>query len=221
MLESIRYLLRHSILDQDRDPLDSPVTLLVMLLHAVGFRWYGTEKEMPDGSKAVTPFLDTTMLFKDGKTRRKIVWNLIADDVREIGGDPVSIIQVCFAMGFSHQAPSSRLGRGAASVLSDIRAAGGPIWTDTMPYNDRGQGIHRAAQQVSLGESREILHAVLDLYRGFCWKLGAPADHPPHEEYGYPLDRHFRYVHGYRKGDLRQSLSHEQRMDELAALKLR
>jgi hypothetical protein len=39
--------------------------------------------------------------------------------------------------------------------------------------------------------------------------------------YGYPLDRHLRYHRGKRRGDVRQSLEFDHRMDELKTLGLR
>lgn len=217
-------LLRVPITD-DRPPLTSPITLLVCLLHGAGFRWYGVQKRLPDGTIGTTCFLDTSWLWSDGTTERRIVWSLIGDEPIDLGGDRTGIAQLTVALGFdSFAQPRDPLGRGAREVVDAIRrveSETGFFTDDPIPFNERGKRLVAAAAQCGQIEARRLLAHTVEVYRGFCWKLATPVGHPPHPEYGWPLDRHYRYRKGKRKGDVRASISREERMDELATLRLR
>lgn len=223
-LRAIQGVVRAPIVD-DRPPLESPITVLVMLLKAAGFAWYGVRKALPDGQTATSCYINTVTLYSDGTQSRRVVWSFIGgDEARvELGGDAVSIWQACAGLGY---APSGRwprgekpLGRGAAAVLAAVRAAA--PWESAMPFNERGRRLLRAAAEASHPEARRLLADAVELYRGYVWKLTMPIEHPPHPDYGYPLDAHFRYRKGKRTGDVRQSLCRDERMEELRVLGLR
>ena len=115
-LDAIRGKKRLPILDH-RPPLQSPVTLLVMLLKAIGFRWYGAEKTLENGSTGTSCFLDTTKAFPDGTMARRIVWNFIGDDRVGVGGDPVSLVQVAHFFNYSEFVPEKNMPPGAKRVF--------------------------------------------------------------------------------------------------------
>lgn len=202
-----------------RAPLMSPVTLVVMLLKAAGFEWYGADKRLADGSTGTSCFLDTTTAYADGTKARSVTWTFTGDTVVEIGGDRVGIHAMAHALGYSAFSGTRPLGRGAATVLSSVHTVA-PL-AGEMLFNERGKRLHAACHAAGNREARELLTEALELYRGFCWKLSTPVDHPPHAVYGYPLDRHLRYHRGKRRGDVRQSLEFDHRMDELKTLGLR
>ena len=202
-----------------RAPLSSPVTLVVMLLKAAGFDWYGATKRLEDGSEGTSCFLDTTTAYADGTRTRSVTWTFTGEKTVEIGGDPVGIHAMAHALGYSEFSGTRPLGRGAATVLASIRAAA-PLEGD-MLFNERGRLLLAACHQCGNREGAALLAEALELYRGFCWKLSTPVGHPPHPDYGYPLDRHLRYHRGKRRGDVRQSLEFDHRMDELKTLGLR
>lgn len=204
-----------------RPPLSSPMTLVVLLLKATGFRWYGPEKELSDGRKGTSCFLDTCVKHADGTERRKVVWAFIGNERKELGGDPVSLIQIAHFFGYCEKTPERPLPRGAREVLSSILRADEKIWRDEMPFNTRGKRLLAACAAAGHKEAQLILCDVLDLYRGYCWKLSTPVGTPAHPVYGDPLERHLRYRHGKRTGDVRQSIEYDHRMDELQQLGLR
>ena len=201
-----------------------------MAMKAAGFEWYGADKALPDGSRATTAFLDTLTTRADGTSTRRVTWTLRGDTLIELGGDPVGLYVFAAALGYV--APT-RAGRdvpaprpGAAAVLAQLRAAL-PLEGE-MPFNERGRRLVSAGGAVSHPEARAIVASVIELYRGYCWKLSTPATDPvngartpPHPLYGYPLDRHYRYHRGQRRGDVRQSICRDERMAELATLGLR
>jgi hypothetical protein len=90
-----------------------------------------------------------------------------------------------------------------------------------MPFNDRGRLLLQAGIEAAHPEAKRWIADIIELFRGYCWKLSTPIDHDPHPEYGYPLDRHLRYVRGKRRGDVRQSIPYDHRMEELRQLGLR
>lgn len=216
-LQPLRYKTRVSITDY-RAPLSSPVTLLVMLLKSVGFDWYGAEKKMPNGDAGTVSFLDTTVAYADGTQARKITWNFLGDDKREIGGAMVSLDQIAHYLRMAQRPPASVIDPAAAEVLKAIREQ--DIWRGELPFNERGRRLAECALNAPNPEAREILSAMVVLYRGFCWKLSARPDGGPHPDYGYPLERHIRYQKGKRKGDVRMSISKDERMAELETFKL-
>lgn len=221
-LDAIRGKARVCILDF-RSPLTSPITLLVMTLKACGFEWYGAQKRQADGSTATTAFLDTTACAADGTKVRRVVWNLQGDTLVELGGDPIGLHVLAAALGYvaphrpSRPIPAPR--PGAAAVIAQLRAAL-PL-TEEIPFNERGRRMLAAAHACSHPEARALVGTIIDLYRGYCWKLSTPPGTPPHPDYGYPLDRHYRYHRGKRRGDVRQSICHDERMEELRSLGLR
>lgn len=221
-IRAIQGLVRAPIVDY-RPPLTSPITVLVMLCKAAGFRWYGPEKKLPNGHKGTSCFLNTVTLYSDGTQERKVVWSFVGGEPAEIAGDPVSIWQICGGLGY---APGGRMpkgekpiGRGAAAILAAVRSA--VPWEPEMPFNERGKRLLRAAAEASHPGARVLIADAVELYRGYVWKLSTPIEHPPHPEYGYPLDSHFRYRKGRRTGDLRQSICRDERMEELKVLGLR
>jgi hypothetical protein len=221
-LKAIQGLVRAPIVDH-RDPLTSPITALVMLIKAAGFRWYGPEKRLPNGGRGTSCFLNTVTLLADGSRERKVVWSFIGGEPMEVAGDPVSIWQFCAALGF---APGGRMpkgekpiGRAAAALLASVRAE--VPWARELPFNLRGKALLTAAAQASHPGARVLIADAVDLYRGFCWKLTTPIDHPPHPDYGYALDAHYRFRKGKRTGDVRQSICKDERMEELRTLGLR
>ncbi len=223
-LSAIKGKSRVAILDH-RPPLTSPITLLVMAVKSAGFAWYGAEKMGPNGQRQTTAFLDTTQAFADGTQVRRVVWTLCGDDKMDIGGVPVGIHALCSALGYAPPArqgkPDPTPARGAAEVIAELRRALGRALTDEMPFNDRGRMLLNAAIETPNHEVRGWILDIVELYRGYCWKLATPVGTPPHPEYGVPLDRHLRYVHGKRRGDVRASLGVEERMEELRSLRLR
>lgn len=221
-IRAIQGLVRAPIVDY-RPPTTSPITVLVMIIKACGFRWYGPEKRLPNGGKGTSCYLNTVTLRPDGTSVQKVVWSFIGDDPVDIGGDPVSIWQLCAALGFAPggRAPEGEkaLGPGAAAVLRAVREA--CDWSPEMPFNARGKSLLTAAASASHPAARWILAETVELYRGYIWKLTTPIDHPPHPDYGYPLDCHYRFRKGKRTGDVRQSLCRDERMEELRVLGLR
>jgi len=219
-LASLRGISRTNLVDH-RAPLLSPVTPLAMLLRAIGFRWYGAEKRLPDGSKGITCFLDSTTLRADGSSERRVAWSFRAGERYQLGGDPVSIVQVAAAFDASLKTPATPLAPGAAAVLRSIRAEDPDLWSTEMPFNERGRRLLHAAAMCGNPEGRRLLAEVVELYRGYIWKLSTPASHPPHPLYGAPLDRHLRYRKGRRTGDIRASICKDERMEELRLFGLR
>lgn len=219
-LRAVRGKTRAALTDH-RAPLLSPVTVLVAFLHAVGFRWYGAEKQMRDGSTGTTCFLDTTIKFDDGQELRRVAWSFIAGDRLPIASDPVSIVQVCHFFDASQKAPEKPIPRGAEEVLRAIRVAKPELWTGERLFNDRGRLLLEAATACSNQEGRRLLGDTIEIYRGFAWKLATPVGHPPHPIYGYPLERHLRYRKGRRTGDIRASICRDERMEELRMFGLR
>lgn len=217
-LNSIRGKRRVAVVDY-RPPLVSPVTVLVMFLKAAGFEWYGARKRQPDGSEATTCFIDTLTKYADGSEERKVVWSFEAEKAVDVGGCEVGIHALAHALGYSRFSGNRPLEGGAREVIQVILQS--VDLRREMPFNDRGRALLHAAGTVSHREARLWLADVVELYRGFCWKLSTPADHPPHPDYGYPLDRHLRYKRGKRRGDVRQSIPYDQRMEELRQLGLR
>lgn len=61
-------------------PLESPITVLVMLLKAAGFAWYGVEKALPNGQTGTSCYLNTVTLHGDGTQSRRVVWSFIGGD---------------------------------------------------------------------------------------------------------------------------------------------
>lgn len=218
-LSSIKGKKRVALVDY-RPPLSSPITVLVMLLKAAGFEWWGADKKLPDGSSGTSCFIDTLNHHPDGTGYRHVVWTFSGDHTIELGGDEIGIYAIAHFFGYSPFAnPGKPIPRGALSVLSSVRDVA-PL-TGEMPFNARGKALLEAVPRASHKAAQLWLADAVDLYRGFCWKLSTPIDHPPHPDYGYPLDRHFRYRKGKRKGDVRQSLVFDERMDELKVLGLR
>lgn len=221
-LKAIQGLVRAPVVDY-RPPLESPITVLVMLVRAAGFPWYGVEKRLPDGSLGTSCYLNTVTLRPDGGQERRVVWSFTGNSPVDLAGDPVTIWQMCAALGFAPggRAPAGEkpLGRGAASLLAAVRAMA-PL-SGEMPFNERGKALLRAAAEASHPGARRLLADAVELYRGYVWKLSMPIDHPPHPEYGYPLDSHFRYRKAKRVGDVRQSICRDERMEELRVLGLR
>jgi hypothetical protein len=218
-LDAIKGKARVAIVDH-LPPLSSPITLLVMVLKAAGFEWYGARKSDADGREMTTAYLDTVSKATDGTERRRVTWTLIGDQTVDIAGDPCGLHQICAALGYpppGRQVPPPR--PGAAALLAELRRVL-PL-TGEMPFNARGKALLAASLETSNPEARRWIADLVEIYRGYCWKLSTPADHPPHPEYGYPLDRHLRYVRGKRKGDVRQSLCYDARMEELRMLGLR
>lgn len=218
-LQPLRYKVRVSVKDY-KPPLESPVTVLVMLLKALGFEWYGAEKTMADGKVGQSSFLDTTKLWADGSSERKVVWNFIGERQAVIAGEPCGLTQIANFFKLANCKPDKALDPEAVEVLKAVRDADPSVWTGRMPFNDRGRRISEAAARVSDPEAKEILGAVLVLYRGFSWKLSTPIEAGPHDDYGWPLERHYRYEKGNRKGDVRMSISRDERMAELEEFKL-
>lgn len=210
---------RRVALRDHRAPLSSPVTLIAMLLKAAGFEWYGATKRMEDGSEGTSCFLDTTTAYSDGTKVRNVVWTFTGEKTIELGRDPVGIYAMANALGYSEFPGTRPLGRGAATLLKSIRSAA-PLEGE-MLFNERGKLLFEACHNATGAEARKLLTEALELYRGFCWKLSTPVGTPPHPVYGYPLDRHLRYHRGKRRGDVRQSLEFDHRMDELKTLGLR
>lgn len=223
-LESIKGKARVAIVDH-RAPLTSPITLLVMIVKSAGFEWYGGEKIAANGQRQTTSFLDTTTAHADGRQTRRVTWTLCGDAKVDIGGESCGLHALCAALGY---APPVRPGRaapqpprGSAEVIAAMRLALGRALTDEMPFNERGRLLLDAAATTGNYEVRGWILDLIELYRGFCWKLATPAGHPPHPEYGYPLERHLRYTSGKRRGDVRASLCVDERMEELRTLGLR
>ena len=219
-LHGLRGISRTNLVDH-RPPLTSPVTALVMLLRAIGFRWYGAEKSLKDGSKGITCFLDSTILRLDGTSQRRVAWSLRAGDRVPLGGDPVSIVQVCHAFDASLQMPEKPILPGAAAVLRAIRSIDPELWSTEMLFNERGKRLLHAAAMCGNPEGKRLLAEVVELYRGYVWKLSTPPNHPPHPIYGAPLERHLRYRKGRRTGDIRASICKDERMEELRLFGLR
>ncbi len=218
-LDAIKGKSRVAIVDH-RAPLLSPVTVLVMTLKAAGFEWYGANKPLPNGGRATTAFLDTISAHADGTMTRKVTWTLVGDKTVEIGGDPAGLHVICAALGYAppgRTVPDPR--PGAAAVLREMRRVL-PLASE-MPFNDRGRLLLQAGIEAAHPEAKRWIADIIELYRGYCWKLSTPIDHYPHPEYGYPLDRHLRYVRGKRRGDVRQSIPYDHRMEELRQLGLR
>lgn len=219
-LAALRGVSRTNLVDH-RAPLTSPVTVLAMLLRAIGFRWYGAEKTLKDGSKGITCFIDSTTLRPDGTSTRRVAWSFRAGERHQLGGDPVSIVQVCHAFDASLQLPEKPIPPGAGRVLQVIRAQDPGVWRDEMLFNDRGKRLLHAAAMCGHPEAKRLLLEVVELYRGYVWKLSTPAGHPPHPLYGTPLERHLRYRKGRRTGDVRASICKDERMEELRLFGLR
>lgn len=95
-----------------------------MLLRAIGFRWYGAEKKLADGSRGITCFLDTTTLYANGQSSRRVAWSFRAGERYQLGTDPVSIVQVAAFFDASLKTPEKPILPGAAAVL---RATGARI----------------------------------------------------------------------------------------------
>mgnify|MGYP001803813613 CR=1 FL=1 len=204
-----------------RPPLSSPITLVVMLCQAVGFKWYGPEKTLDDGSTGTSCFLDTLVKYGDGTEIRRVVWAFTAGDRVEVGGDKVSIVQIGHFFRSSNATPEEPLGRGARAVFAAMTRDHPELWTQEMPFNQRGKLLLEVAATAPHREAQLILATVIELYRGFVWKLSTPVDHPPHPQYGYPLERHLRYKKGRRVGDVRKSICLDHRMEELRQFGLR
>jgi hypothetical protein len=219
-LASLRGVSRTNLVDH-RAPLLSPVTPLAMLLRAIGFRWYGAEKTLSDGSKGITCFLDTTVLHADGSGTRRVAWSFRAGDRMPLGGDPVSIVQVAAFFDASLKTPERPILPGAAAVLRAIRGEDPDLWSTEMPFNERGKRLLHASAMCGHPEGKRLLAEVVELYRGYVWKLSTPAGHPPHELYGAPLERHLRYRKGKRVGDIRAAKCRDERMEELRLFGLR
>lgn len=219
-LRGLRGISRTNLLDH-RAPLLSPVTPLAMLLRAIGFRWYGAEKTLSDGSKGITCFLDTTTLHADQSQTRRVAWSFRAGERMALGGDPVSIVQVAAYFDASLKHPETPIAPGAAAVLRAIRGDDPDLWSAEMPFNERGKRLLHGAAMCGHPEGRRLLAEVVELYRGFVWKLSTPAGHPPHPLYGAPLERHLRYRKGRRTGDVRASICKDERMEELRLFGLR
>lgn len=219
-LHGLRGISRTNLLDH-RAPLLSPVTPLAMLLRAIGFRWYGAEKVLADGSKGITCFLDTTTLYADGHSSRRVAWSYRAGDRCQVGGDPVSIVQVAAFFDASLKRPEKPILPGVAAVLRAIRGEDPDLWSAEMLFNERGKRLLHSAAMCGNPEGRRLLAEVVDLYRGYVWKLSTPAGHPSHPLYGSPLERHLRYRKGKRVGDVRASLCKDERMEELRMFGLR
>lgn len=219
-LAGLRGTARTNLIDH-RAPLLSPVTVMAMLLHAIGFRWYGAVKRLPDGSTGTTCYIDTTTHYSNGGLERRVAWSFRGGDRVPLGGDPVSIVQVCHFFDASQVPPQTPIPRGAEAVLRAIRTASPEVWTGERLFNERGKLLLAAAAQCSNHEGRLLLAETLDLYRGYVWKLSTPIGHGPHPLYGYPLDRHLRYRKGKRTGDIRASICRDERMEELRMFGLR
>lgn len=219
-LAGLRGISRTNLLDH-RAPLISPVTPLAMLLRAIGFAWYGAEKILSDGSRGITCFLDTTTLRPDGTGIRRVAWSFRAGDRLPLGGDPVSIVQVAAFFDASLKAPGKPILPGAARVLHAIRGDDPDLWSAEMPFNERGKRLLRSAGMCGHPEGRRLLAEVVELYRGYVWKLSTPAGVPPHPVYGSPLERHLRYRKGKRVGDIRAAMGKDERMEELRVFGLR
>jgi hypothetical protein len=219
-LAGLRGISRTNLLDH-RAPLLSPVTPLAMLLRAIGFRWYGAEKTLADGSKGITCFLDTTTLHSDQTQSRRVAWSFRAGDRMPLGGDPVSIVQVAHFFDASLKTPEKPILPGAAAVLRAIRGDDPDLWSRDMPFNERGRRLLHSAAMCGQPEAKRLLLEVVELYRGYVWKLSTPAGHPPHPLYGSPLERHLRYRKGKRVGDVRASTCKDERMEELRMFGLR
>jgi hypothetical protein len=221
-LEAIKGKGRVAIVDH-RSPLVSPITLLVMCAKAAGFEWWGAQKTAENGQRVTTAFLDTLYKHSDGGATRRVVWTLCADDRVDIGGVPVGLHALCAGLGYAPPQSPKREPlappRGAAEVIAEARRVL-PLEGE-MPFNERGRRLLAAAVETSHAEVRAWILDIIELYRGYCWKLATPPAHPPHPDYGYPLDRHLRYVSGKRKGDVRASLCFDERMEELKVLGLR
>lgn len=219
-LHGLRGISRTNLLDH-RAPLLSPVTPLAMLLRAIGFRWYGAEKRLQDGSRGITCFLDTTTLYADGTSTRRVAWSFRAGERYPLGGDPVSIVQVAAFFDASLKTPEKPILPGAAAVLRAIRGQDPELWSTEMLFNERGKRLLHAAAMCGHPEGRQLIGEVVELYRGYVWKLSTPAAHPPHALYGSPLERHLRYRKGKRVGDVRASICKDERMEELRLFGLR
>lgn len=219
-LAAIRGKTRATVVDH-RAPLLSPVTVLVLLLREIGFRWYGGQHRLPDGSTGTTCFLDTSARYDDGSEIRRVAWSFCAGESMELGGDPVTIAQVCHAFDASHILPGRPILPGAARVLKAIRAADPDAWRGEMLFNERGKRLLHAAAMCGNREAQLLLAEVVELYRGFAWKLSTPVEAGPHPLYGYPLERHLRYHKGKRTGDVRSSICRDERMEELRMFGLR
>lgn len=219
-LHGLRGVSRTNLLDH-RAPLVSAVTPLAMLLRAIGFRWYGAQKRLADGSTGITCFLDTTTLYADGQSSRRVAWSFRAGDRYQVGTDPVSIVQVAAFFDASLKRPEKPILPGAAAVLRAIRAEDPEIWSAEMMFNARGKRLLHAAAMCGHPEGRRLISEVVELYRGYVWKLSTPAGHPPHDLYGSPLERHLRYRKGKRVGDVRAAMCKDERMEELRLFGLR
>lgn len=221
-LDAIKGRARVAIVDH-RPPLESPITLLVMAAKSAGFAWYGGEKVAANGQRLTTAFIDTLCHHGDGTRTRRVVWTLCGDEPVDIAGVPVGLHALCSALGYAPPSrgrhPDPMPGPGAAAVVAELRRVL-PL-TGEMPFNERGRLLLAAAHQTSDREARRWIADIIDLYRGYCWKLATPAGHPPHPDYGYPLERHLRYVNGKRRGDIRARLCLDERMAELRTLGLR
>jgi|GEM_PF-3497756 len=204
-----------------RPPLSSPVTLVVMLCQALGFRWYGPEKTLPNGTTGPSCFLDTLVKYSDGTEMRRVVWAFVAGDRVDVASEPVSIVQVSRFFRCGTITPDKPLPRCAEAVFRAMTRDHPELWTEEMPFNHRGKLLLEVTATAPNREAQIILSTVLELYRGFVWKLSTPVDHPPHPEYGYPLERHLRYKKGRRVGDVRKSIHLDQRMEELRQFGLR
>lgn len=90
-----------------------------------------------------------------------------------------------------------------------------------MMFNERGKRLLHAAAMCGHPEGRRLIAEVVELYRGYVWKLSSPAGHPPHPMYGAPLERHLRYRKGKRVGDIRAAMCKDERMEELRLFGLR
>lgn len=217
-LNAIKGKKRVAVVDH-RAPLSSPVTVLVMLLKAAGFPWYGATKRMPDGSENTSCFIDTVTKYADGREVRRVVWTFQGDDPVDVASETVSLHAMAHFFGFSAMAGPGSLSRGVSDVLGAVREVA-PL-SGVMPFNVRGRLLLEAAAKARHKEAQLWLADAVDLYRGFCWKLSTPIDHPPHPVYGFPLDRHLRYHKGKKRGDVRASLVFDERMEELRMLGLR
>ena len=68
-----------AVIDQDRAPLTSPVTLAVACAKGAGYAWAPFEKQLPDGSTGHAAFLDLTEQGEGGQNRRTVYWRFDHD----------------------------------------------------------------------------------------------------------------------------------------------